>query len=361
MRVPAKRAGVLAAVATVLIPAAAAQAKPKTVVMGLSGKTLNEFNTKYGSDVNAFFPAKVTIRKGQKVRFKPGGFHTIDFPGGKKGAPLPLLAPAGLTSGVNDANGAPFWFNGQANIQFNPAVAAVDNFGKSFKKGGKRIESGLPVAAAPKPITIRFAKKGTYTYFCDVHPGMVGKVVVKGRHARIPSAKKDKKAVKKQLAAARKAAKKLSSTNPAGNNVSVGGSAKGGVEFFGMLPAVKTVPHGTTVTFSMSTRSRDVHTATFGPGNPETEPMSYLGVIAGSFAGPVPLDQRGVYPSEQPGTAPASLSPALHGNGFWSTGGMDRSNATPLPASGQVTFNTPGTYDFYCMIHPFMHGQVKVT
>jgi plastocyanin len=342
-----------------LIPAAA-QAKPKTVDMGLSGKTLNEFNSKYGSDVNAFFPAKVTIRTGQKVRFKPGSFHTIDFPGGKKGDPLPLLAPAGLISGVTDENGAPFWFNNQANIQFNPAVAAVDNFGKSFKKGGKRIESGLPLAQAPKPITIRFSKKGTYTYFCDVHPGMIGKVVVKGRHAKIPSAKKDKKAVKKQVAAARKGAKKLSSTNPAGNNVSVGGSAKGGVEYFGMLPAVKTVPHGTTVTFAMSARSRDVHTATFGPGNPESEPTSYLGKIAASFAG-ASLDQKGVYPSEQPGGALASLSPTLHGNGFWNTGGMDRSAATPLPSSGQVTFNTPGTYDFYCMIHPFMHGQIKVT
>ena len=25
-----------------------------------------------------------------------------------------------------------------------------------------------------------------------------------------------------------------------------------------------------------------------------------------------------------------------------------------------VTFDTPGTYNFYCLIHPFMHGQVIV-
>jgi plastocyanin len=361
MRVSARRAALLAVVAAVLCPAAAAQAKPKTVAMGLAGKTLDDFNTKYGSDVNAFFPAKVTIRKGQKVRWTVGSFHTLDIPGGRKGSPLPLLAPQGTVSGVNDANGAPFWFNGLGNIQFNPAVAAVVNFGKSFKKGGKRIESGLPLAAKPKPITVRFTKKGTYTYYCDIHPGMIGKVVVKGAHAKVPSAKQDKKVVKKQLSKARKGAKKLSGVVPPGNNVSVGGSTKDGVEYFGMLPALKTVPAGTTVTFSMSARSRDVHTATFGPGDPETQPTSYLGVIAGSFTGPVPLDQRGVYPSEAPGTPPASLSPTLHGNGFWSTGGLDRSSATQLPPSGQVTFNTPGTYDFYCMIHPFMHGQIKVT
>jgi plastocyanin len=358
MRVPAMRAALLAAVATVLVPAAAAQAKPKSVVMGLTPKLTNEFNNKLGSDVNAFFPSKVTIRKGGKVRFKAGGFHTLDIPPGG-GTAVPLFAPAGQIAGVTDAGGTPFWFNGQANLQFNPAVL-VDNFGKSFRRqGNTRIESGLPLAAAPKPITVKFTKKGTYKYFCDIHPGMIGRVVVKGAHARIPSAKKDKKAVKKQVAAARKRAKKLKNVVPAGNNVSVGGSAKGGVEYFGMLPAVKTVPHGTTVRFAMSVRSFDAHTATFGPGNPLTEPDSYLGKIAGSFAG-ASLDQRGVYPSEIPGTT-AALTSTLHGNGFWNSGVMDRDASSPPAAFNDLTFNAPGTYDFYCMIHPFMHGQIKVT
>ena len=26
----------------------------------------------------------------------------------------------------------------------------------------------------------------------------------------------------------------------------------------------------------------------------------------------------------------------------------------------QVTFDRPGTYEFYCLIHPFMHGTVIV-
>jgi len=30
----------------------------------------------------------------------------------------------------------------------------------------------------------------------------------------------------------------------------------------------------------------------------------------------------------------------------------------PLPT---VTFAAPGTYQFFCMIHPFMHGTVTVT
>ena len=65
-----------------------------------------------------------------------------------------------------------------------------------------------------------------------------------------------------------------------GNNVSVGASGAGGVEYFGFFPANKSVKVGTTVTFRMSSKSFEVHTATTGPGNPETEPTSYLGAIA---------------------------------------------------------------------------------
>ena len=33
-------------------------------------------------------------------------------------------------------------------------------------------------------------------------------------------------------------------------------------------------------------------------------------------------------------------------------------SATPrCPSSGKVTFDTPGTYTYYCLIHPFMHGH----
>ena len=311
----------LAALAAIAIPATAAQAKTKNVDMGIPTKSAKAFQD-VGADVNAFFPARITIRAGDKVKFRPTGFHNVDLPpnGGK---PLPLLSPAGTASGVNDANGAPFWFNGQPSLGFTPALV-VSSFGKTFKrKPNKRIESGLPLGPNLKPMTVKFGKKGTYKYYCDVHPGMIGRVVVKGRHAKVPSAKKDKKAVKKQVAAALKVAKKLPTQAPPANTVYTGGSGKGGVEYFGMLPASKTVAAGTTLTFAMSPRTRDVHTATFGPGNPETEPTSYLGQIAATFEGAPVIDPRGTYPSEQP-PAVASLSPALHGNGFWNSGALDR-------------------------------------
>ena len=48
-------------------------------------------------------------------------------------------------------------------------------------------------------------------------------------------------------------------------------------------PGAVTIPTGTTLNFRMHPARIDVHTATTGPGNPETEPNSYLGQIAASF------------------------------------------------------------------------------
>ena len=353
------RAVCLAATAAILLLPAGAQAKSrtKTVDMGVPVSGQKQFND-VGADVNDFFPHTTTIRAGGKVRFRPVGFHSVDIPK-RGGSPLPLITPTGKTiAGINDAGGTPFWFNGQPELGFNPALA-VPLFGKHVTYRNKRVESGLPLGPNPKPFTVRFKKKGTYTYYCDVHAGMTGKIVVKRKHAHVPSAKQDRKRVKAQLRRDLKRAKGLASTVPAGNTIYTGNSAKGGVEFFGMLPAKKTVPVGTTVRFMMSPKSFEVHTASFGPGNPETEPSSYLGMIAASFEG-AQLDQRGVYPSEKPPTV-ANYSKSLHGNGFWTSGALDNNAQSPPPPANVVRFTTPGTYDYYCLIHPFMHGQVVVT
>ena len=353
------RAAMAAALAVLAVPASASAAT-KTVDMGTPvalGKSLQ----KTGSDVNAFFPSSTTIHVGDSVKFVPVGFHTVDFP--KKGGKAPdLIAASGTVSGSNDAAGAPFWFNGQPTLRFNPIVLK-SLFGKSVSyTGAKRIESGAPLANKIKPMTVKFTKAGTYTYFCDIHPGMKGSVKVVSKSSSVPSAASDKAAVKRQLAADQKTAAKLPKTIVPAGTVSVGGSGPGGVEFYGMLPGTVTVKTGSTLTFQMSAASYEDHTATFGPGNPEDPKQSgtYLGKLAQTFNGPGPFDPIATYPSEAPGQPPAALSSTLHGNGFWNSGVMDRSSATPLPASGRLTFNTPGTYDFYCLIHPFMHGKVVV-
>jgi plastocyanin len=338
----------------VLAIPASASAATRTVDMGTPPSASKAIG-KTGSDVNAFFPSTTTIHVGDSVRYRPVGFHNLDLPK-KGGGVTPLLAPAGTISGLTDAAGAPYWFNGQPNLQFNLPALAPAGFGKKFTyTGAKGVQSGLPVIPKPKPITVKFAKAGSYTYYCDIHPGMKAKVRVRSASRSIPSAKAHAKLIKDQAARALATAKKLPSTKPPANTVDVGVAGKGGVEFFGMVPAQTTVPVGTTLTFRMSPGTYEDHTATFGPGNIE-DANSFIGKIAKSFEGTT-LDQQGIYPSDP---TLATLTPTLHGNGFWNSGVMDDSGATALPASNQVTFGAAGTYTFYCLIHPFMKGTVTV-
>ncbi|HET6551534.1 MAG TPA: hypothetical protein VFG79_23910 [Solirubrobacter sp.] len=355
MKVPFRTAAVVAMAAGLAVPAAA-QAKTKSMRMGPPAATQKKLMGS-GVDANAYFPSKLTINVGDSVSFVPGGFHTANLPNKGGEDVLPLFAPNGTkVAGATDAAGGPFWFNNQDNLGFNPALLA-STFGKKVSYNGKkRVESGLPLAPKPKPLTVKFTKTGTYYVYCDVHPGMKATVKVLKKGAKVPTAKQDKKAVKKQSAAAVKNAKGLATKSQPANTVAVGVAGKGGLEYFGMVPGNLTVPAGTTVKFNMSKGSYEAHTATFGPGNAETEPESYLGQIAASFEAPV-IDPKGVYPSD---VTPVSISPALHGNGFWNTGVLDKASATPLPDSASVTFGTPGTYDYYCLIHPFMHGTVTV-
>lgn len=356
------RAAILVATMAMLAAPAAANAATKPVQLGLPASSQKTFQNKYGSDVNAFFPSKVTIHAGDSVKFSTSGeFHTVDIPA-RGSSPAAFIVPSGQTaSGANDAAGNPFWFNGQPTLRFNPIVLK-SLFGKTVTyTGAKRIESGAPLANKIKPMTVKFTKAGTYTYYCDIHPGMKGSVKVVSKSSSVPSAASDKAAVKRQLSSDLKTAAKLPKTIVPAGTVSVGGSGPGGVEFYGMLPGTTTVKTGTTLTFQMSAASYEDHTATFGTDNPEVPPSQagYLGKLAQTFQGPGPFDPIATYPSDTGGT-PVTLNPTTHGNGFWNSGVMDRSSATPLPPSGRVTFDTPGTYDFYCLIHPFMHGKVVV-
>jgi plastocyanin len=349
----------LAAVGLMALAPAGAQAATKSVFMGVPPANQVTFQNSYGADVNAFFPSTITVHRNDKVKFLPVGFHTMELPP-KGDAPTPLAGPSGKTiTGANDPAGNPYWFNGQPDLEFSPALLQLA-YGKSFTYNGKKdVQSGLPLGNKLKPVTVKFTKTGTFTYYCNVHAGMKGKVHVVAAKAKAPSAKSDRKAVKRQVAAAIKTAKALQKPTVANDTVLVGNGGKGGVEVFAMFPAAKTVPVGTTLNFTMSPKSVDVHTATTGPGDPEKEPASFLGLMANSIGGQPPFDQAGVYPSEQPGTV-ASLTPTSHGNGFWGTGMMDTLSASPLPSSGKVTFAQAGTYNFFCLVHPFMKTVITV-
>ncbi len=360
MRRIGSQAGIGAAVALVaLLTASVALAKPVTkVVTAGPPPSINKIAAKlvpknfvktFNPDINAFFNKKTTINVGGTVSFQIAGFHDIDLPG-KAGAPLPFIVPGtSLVSGVNDAAGNPFWFNGKVpNVGVNTALLAPSK-GKTYN-GTNRLVSGLP-AGKPKPFNVKFTKAGTYKFFCDIHPGMVGTVVVKPAGKAIPTAKQDAKALAAQATAAIKGALKASKTKLPANTVSLGESAPGGVELFNMFPATLTVNANTTVTFQMSKDSFETHTATFAP-------PAVLKSLAKGFEG-ISFPAQGVFPSDPPGTITESLT--AHGDGFANTGALDTNvQSATIPSSGQIDFTQAGTYHFICLIHPFMHGTIVV-
>ena len=94
---------------------------------------------------------------------------------------------------------------------------------------------------------------------------MGGVVVVKGKKARIPTAKQNAAVLASEEASYDKGAQLAIKTKVPADEVSLGQSGAGGLEVYAMFPATLTIKAGTIVKFFMSAQSREVHTATFGP------------------------------------------------------------------------------------------------
>lgn len=340
-----------------LVSAAPAAAATKAVDAGLPMAQHKRFWAT-GSSVNAFYPSRVTIRVGDRVSFRPSGFHTVHLVGKRDAAAPPFVAvPARVVAGVRDALGAPFWFNGSPQVA-NASALGPRNFGRRMSFSGRRsVRSGY-LLGARRPMVVRFTKAGTFRFLCDYHRGMRGTVRVLPRSRRAPSAAQDARRLRRRLAADLVVARRLKATVPPAGVVDVGVAGRGGAEFYDFVPKISTIRVGQAVQFRVSPGSMETHAVAAGPGDPMTEKLSYLGLIARTFEQKF-VDPRAVYPSEPPGSV-GSLAPGLHGNGFWSSGMLDNAAASAFPASGTVRFTAPGAYVFSCVVHRYMHTTVYV-
>ena len=134
------RMAVAASAWVALVAPSGAQAAQRDVDMGTPLKSQKAF-AQTGSDVNAFFPRRTTIRVGDTVRFRPVGFHTLDLPVGAAKR-IPLIVPTGQKiAGASDAAGKPFWFNGLERARLRAGVPAAHvRQAPDLHRGGARRE-----------------------------------------------------------------------------------------------------------------------------------------------------------------------------------------------------------------------------
>jgi plastocyanin len=336
-----------AVIASGAVPAPAG-ARTHLVWAGGTASFQKSLRARLHVQVNDFFPHRVTIHQGDTIEWQGlwTGFHSIDFPG-KGGTDLPFILPTSTAvAGLTDFAGNPFWFNGEPNLALNPRLFAAS--GANTYDGSERAESGLPVGR-PSPFKLTFTRPGTYVYYCDLHYGMRGLVVVKPKSTKIPTHSEEDAQIATQQSRDAKIAKTLTRNRVSGM-VSVGLAGGDGVEVLAMFPRTLTVHTGATVTFATPATTGEVHTATFGPPD-------YLGPLGTSLTNPTP-PATVVYASSQHG---AIQVPGTHGNGFANSGGLDRGDDSPFRAQAKFTFTAPGTYRYVCLLHPSMQGTIVVS
>lgn len=348
--------GFAVALAVLALPAVAA-AKTKVVYAGGPDDFQSKLGAKYAGEAADFMIERVTINVGDSVVWNgkalADGFHTVDIPA-LHGSDVPLILPSGgmVPNTVVDAAGNPFWFDGNVpNLGINPLLFGASG-GRSYN-GSSRVDSGVPIGPKPVNFKVEFTKAGTYEYFCDVHPGMHGWVIVRAKGKHVPSAKVDAATLKAEEKHYLAEAKGASHTKVHGAKIQLGAATPDGLQILAFFPAKLDVKAGTVVSFMMAKHSREVHTASFGP-------KDYLQAQSNAFIGQTGgINPIAAFPSDPPGSI--TLTPTSHGNGFANTGVLDQDATTvTIPPSGKIDFTTPGTYHFICLIHSFMHGTVVV-
>ena len=341
--------GVLAAVPS------AATARSYSVFAGNPGKVPS--SAPPSTQLNKFFPAKLKVRAGDKVKYSSGFIHTASILG--RGVALPALAipdPSGATyAPLNDADGLPFstWV-GKPKFIYNPD--AFLPVGSPTVNDRKTHSSGvIPPAAngGPGSFTMRFKKAGSYQVLCLVHPGMKQTVKVLKKKAKgADSTAKVRKAIAKQSAQGYKDATTAGATKVPAATVYAGVERKQAT-LIAFLPDTLTVPRGTTVNFVLNAPS-EVHNEVFGPQAYVDDFISTQDLLPfapgqNQFAPPF------IFGSDPPGADGAfTYTGSNHGNGFFWSPLMDDQPGNPpngLPGSQKITFTNPGTYTYFCGIH----------
>ncbi len=292
-----------------------------------------------GIDVLAFFPAEVTVNAGDAIFWEVRGFHNVHF---LRGAPLPpAIVPERAVGGVASPAASPA--GGPPRLVLNPVVALPS--GGTTYDGTAVVNSGPLDPSAPFVLT--FTTPGEYDYYCSIHGEvMKGRVVVQDQGA---ARTEDQAAIDQrgteEADAAIAEAQALIAAQGSGASSAAGGGREvlvgisgGQSEVNRFFPQELTIGVGETVRFVNPTTAPPVpHTVTFLSGGQAPEL-----IVPEQAAGGPPLLVL----------SPEVMAPAggstYSGQGFVNSGLL---LAEAGMTAYELTFDTPGTYRYYCAFH----------
>jgi plastocyanin len=318
-------AGMLAVAAGAIsnrLVARAQEMEPQTYVIqaGAMGPALIE--------VLAFAPQTLQVHRGDTVTWMNNSFHNIRF--GEEVIPL-VIAPE---------------VDGQPLPQINPGIAFRTIESGSAYQGGEA-NSGLPLAPEDRVFSLVIdLEPGTYSYLCDVHPGMAGVITVEPDDAAIPTpveaALQGGMEFSSTIGATLETAVQLESQDMGAGQVQAGSANTGRATVNQFFPLTTTISAGESVTFTNPEGSVEPHTVSWPPARNQDV---------------VPLEVEGGPPILQLGP---SIAPMTESGASVAVGDSFSSGIFEPGQSFMLTYSEAGVYPFTCNIHPGMNGVVIV-
>ena len=212
----------------------------------------------------------------------------------------------------------------------------------------------IPNASPTFTLTFDVAP-GTYTYFCDVHPGMTGEIVVVPDDQPIPTpgeaSAQGLMELSKNIGDGTAAYNQAMATaqdqmvaGADGGQVTMGGMT-GTASLDAFFPYTVTIHAGQSVTWSMSDKAMDLHTVT---------------------ALPLPSDDQEFIPQPPQGNNPPVIllgpitTPTTPNGSTVRAGNSFNSGLMHPGETYTLTFSDPGVYPYGCFLHDGMLGVVVV-
>jgi plastocyanin len=314
----------------------------KVVVGGMDMENMIEYH--------GFFPGEITINAGDKIWFAEAMpmFHTVTFPvDGNVPAieiPDPEAAPATPATA------------GPPKLIYNPVL--LTGAGKGVVDGSQLVSTVADIFGDGTPWVLSFPKPGTYDYACIPHSSVMrAKVIVQEAGSPLPldqagvdklAADQITKLQAQGLAEIAKydtptSTKRADGTSVWDVAVGAGGTTQARVQRF--LPGELTIAVGDSITFVHRSEG-EPHTVSFlGAGEAQPEDT-----IVESFANGMPKFVQNM----------ETFLP--QGGNVWSGKGWLNSGFMGIPQLGlptelDVTFDTPGDYIYYCLLHGSGAGE----